>query len=217
MKQWPTAARRWHFALRDVSCRQSWDFYWINLRLKAFFLQLTTVAFPHCEKALEKIKTRAYIRDWEIVCLCTRCYRSTLFSMNWKNYKKNIPTCCSHFWYIWPIWRFMAEIWLSVQCLAFKEHRGQIFKTAKNENLIKEDIQLLNSICKVFLLVAKDKNEIEGTVWFFLTLKRRKICHLAFFICCVSRDAKGAVARVVFTYFSIKASLGDYVQFLRLC
>ena len=25
--QWPTAARRWHFALQDVSCRQSWLHY----------------------------------------------------------------------------------------------------------------------------------------------------------------------------------------------
>ena len=102
---------------------------------------LTTVVFHHCEKALEKIKTRAYIQDWEIVCLCTRCYRSTLFSINWKNRKKKCTNLLQLFLinltYLFRVGWYMTEIWLSVQCLAFKEHRGQIFKTAKKKNLRK--------------------------------------------------------------------------------
>ena len=66
----------------------------------------------------------------------------------------------------------------------------------------------------MFLLVAIDKNELVGNVCllFFNFEKTKNLTSGFFHMLCF--DAKGAVARVVFTYFSIKASLGDYVKFM---
>ena len=102
--------RKWGTGSLGIKCDAAillWDW-------KPFSLQLTTAVFRHCEKALEKIKTRAYIQDWEIVCLCTRCYRSTLFSVNWKTVKINVPKCCSCFWYIWPNFWFIKNLTIAV-------------------------------------------------------------------------------------------------------
>ena len=46
--QWPTAASWWHFALRDVSRRQS-----------AIFQQLATPGFPQCDHTVDKLSDDA--------------------------------------------------------------------------------------------------------------------------------------------------------------
>ena len=158
----------------------TWDFYWITLRLKAFFFTINHCCISPLWESIGEDQNKSLhsrLRDRVFVHSLLSFY-TLLYELKklQKKYTNLLQSFLIHLTYLEVYGRNLI---VSTVFGLQRAPRSNFQDCQKWKS--KEDIQLLNSICKVFLLVAKDKNEIEGTVWFFFNFEKTKNLSFGFF------------------------------------